>query len=164
MAENLINEQGTDTIVDNAQYIEAIEQLKANSVDKARFEALKAENKQLLDTLINGGSIEIPEVKEKVDLDALRKELFDPYCQISNLEYAEKALKLREGVLAQGGTDPFLPVGKNIAPTAEDVACAEKVAEAFKSCIEYADGNAELFTQELMRVTKDAAPMAGRRK
>ena len=45
------NNQVTDTSVD---YISAINEIKQNSVDRAAYDKLRAENKQLLDTLVNG--------------------------------------------------------------------------------------------------------------
>lgn len=148
----------------NEQYIEAIKTLKANSVDKEKYDALMLENKQLLDSLINGQEIQVAQEKPTVDVDALRKELFNPDAQLTNLEYATKTLQLRDALIENGNEDPFLPVGKNISPTVDDVNKAERVAEALKSCIEYANGDSQIFTQELMRITDDAMPMAGKRR
>ena len=60
--------------------------------------------------------------------------------------------------MKQGAPDPFIPIGKNIAPTAEDVQKAENVVNAVRSCLEYADGDSEAFTNELQRITVDAMP------
>ena len=54
-----------------------------------------------------------------------------------------------------GGIDPFLPIGNRISPTKEDIETANRVAEAFQSCIDYAEGDSQLFTQELQRITND---------
>lgn len=156
--ENITN-QVNEEAPDNAQYIEALEQLRANSVEKNRYEALKSENKRLLDTLINGGTIEPPNVKEETDIAGTRAALFKINGNLSNLEFAQKAIELREAIMERGGVDPFLPDGKIIKPTLEDVQKANKVAEVIKHCIDYADGNSELFTQELMRNTNDAMPI-----
>lgn len=160
MDENLSNVQGTNTEIDGAQYIEAIEQIKANSVSKDKYAKLEAENKKLLDSLINGGQIEQPKAKTAADINALRKELFNPDAQLSNLDYAKKALELREALIENRQPDPFLPWGKNISPTAEDVQKANKLAEALQSCVDYADGDSDIFTSELMRITTDAIPTA----
>ena len=40
-----------DTQVD---YIEAIKNLKQNTVDRSKYDELKAENKKLLDSIVNG--------------------------------------------------------------------------------------------------------------
>lgn len=152
------NEPSIDVEKDGTQYIKAIEELKANTVEKEKYEALQNENKQLLDALINGSQIELPGKDDSVDVAALRKELFDHNGQLSNLDYATKAVQLRDAIIDQGGVDPFLPIGKNISPTVEDVTKAARVAEALKSCIEYAAGDSQIFTQELMRITNDAMP------
>lgn len=147
----------------SAQYIAAIKELKENSVDKAAYQKLQAENKQLLDSLINGGQVNIEQPREQVDVQALRNKLADIDHDMTNLEFAETALKLRDAVMENGGNDPFLPYGHNISPTAEDVEAAERVASVFKECIDYAQGDSQLFTQELMRRTKDAMPITRRR-
>ena len=147
----------------SAQYIAAIKELKENSVDRATYQKLKDENKQLLDSLINGGQVSIAQPKEEVDVQALRNKLADTDHDMTNLEFVETALKLRDAVMEQGGNDPFLPYGHNISPTSEDVEAADRVASVFKECIDYAQGDSQLFTQELMRRTKDAMPITRRR-
>lgn len=143
---------------DTNNYIEAIKEIKANSVSKQAYEKLKEENKQLLDSLINGKEIELPKQKEPVDIDKLRSKLFDEDRPLSNLEYVSNALKLRDELLERGERDPFLPYGQNISPTDEDIIKADRVATVMKECLEYADGDSELFTNELMRRTNDAMP------
>ena len=44
-------------------------------------------------------------------------------------------------------------MGAQISPTAEDVQVAEKVAQIYQECVDYADGDSALFTQELQRRT-----------
>ena len=75
----------------------------------------------------------------------------------NNLEYIKLALELRNTLIAKGETDPFLPVGSQISPTADDAEKAEKVAQVYQECIDYADGDSALFTQELMRRTNTSA-------
>ena len=144
---------------DTNNYIEAIKEMKANSVDKAAYDKLKEENKQLLDALINGGQVTQELQKEPVDIDSLRKRLFGGEAELSNLDYMKTALELREALLDQGSPDPFLPYGQNIAPTDEDIRTADRVAEAIKSCIDYADGDSEIFTNELQRIMVDTSPV-----
>ena len=143
---------------DTNNYIEAIKEIKANSVSKQAYDKLREENKQLLDSLINGKEIELPKQKEPVDIDKIRSKLFDEDRPLSNLEYVSNALKLRDALLERGERDPFLPYGQNISPTDEDIIKADRVATVMKECIEYADGDSELFTNELMRRTNDAMP------
>lgn len=143
---------------DTNNYIEAIKEIKANSVSKQAYDKLREENKQLLDSLINGKEIELPKQKEPVDINKIRATLFDENRPLSNLEYVSNALKLRDELLEKGERDPFLPYGQNISPTDEDITKAERVATVMKECVEYADGDSELFTNELMRRTNDAMP------
>ena len=67
-------------------------------------------------------------------------------------------MKLREALLEKGEKDPFLPYGKNIIPTDEDIATADRVARVLQECVDYADGDSDIFTNELQRITVDTAP------
>ena len=145
-------------VVDNTDYIEAIQTLKQNSVDKAKYEALRLENKKLLDAVVNGQPGQEEQVvskHSKEQIDDLRNDLFNSPRELNNLEYITKAMELREALIENGEPDPFLPVGKQISPTRDDLEGAEKVAQVYKECIEYADGDSEVFTNELMRRTRD---------
>lgn len=153
---NSVSQQ--ENLDDTSQYIEAIKEMKANSVSKQAYEKLKEENKQLLDSLINGKEIEIPKQREPVDINKIRSKLFDADRPLNNLEYVSNALKLRDELLERGERDPFLPYGQNISPTDEDIIKADRVATVMKECIEYSGGDSELFTNELMRRTNDAMP------
>jgi len=145
--EILTNETGT--VVDNTDYIAAIQELKQNSVDRSKYDQLKAENKKLLDSIVNGASVEIPVVEEKKSIAELREAYLKE--DQSNLEYISNALKLREALIQAGEPDPFLPVGSQIMPTDEDVATANKVAAVLKECVDYAEGDSSVFTNELQR-------------
>ena len=149
----------TGTVEDTTtDYIEAITQLKKNSVDRSEYDKLRAENKRLIDTVVNGlpGQEEQVVVKHsKEQIDDLRNELFNSPRELTNLEYVTKAMELREALIENGEPDPFLPVGKQISPTRDDLEGAEKVAQVYRECIEYAEGDSEVFTNELMRRTRD---------
>lgn len=149
---------------ENIDYIETIKQLKQTTVPKTELEKLQAENKKLLDTLLEGGEMEAAaSTAQKRTPDEIRKELFgEDADNFTNLQFAQKAIELREAILDEGGIDPFVPQGSKIIAEDTDFAAAEKVAEALKSCIEYADGNDEVFTNELMRITADIAPVSTR--
>lgn len=149
--EKKINEQGEDMTED---YLEAIKQLKENSVDRSKYDALKAENKKLLDAVVNGQEINVQEKEtQKRDVQTIREELFNK--EHNNLEYVTLSLELRNALIAEGKPDPFLPYGRQISPTREDEEIAEKVAQVYQECVDYAEGDSELFTNELMRRTKD---------
>ena len=149
----------TGTVEDNTQdYLAAIKELKENSVNRSEYEKLRAENKKLIDAVVNGqpGQEEQVVVKHsKEQIDDLRNELFNSPRELNNLEFITKTMELREALMENGEPDPFLPVGKQISPTRDDIEGAEKVAQVYKECIEYAEGDSEVFTNELMRRTRD---------
>ena len=137
---------------DTNNYIEAIKEMKANSVSKDAYKKLQEENKKLLESLIAGETIEAPKttVEEKVDLNALRKHLDETE---SPIDYCKTSLKLHEETLKQLGYNDYLPNGKKIRPTKEDEEKANLFIEQVKECIDYADGDDQLFIQELQRRT-----------
>lgn len=163
MGEKNLNENvesGENDDLSGVDYIAAIKDLKENSVSKSDYAKLQEENRKLLQSLVNGESLQQP--VEDVDVMKLRKELFSDSSDLSNLEYMTKVMQLRDAIIDGGGTDPFLPYGKKIMPTDEDIATANRVGECIKECIDYADGDSAVFTAELQRRMIDTAP--GRRK
>ena len=142
-----------EEVNDSVDYIEAIKEIKQNSVDREAYNKLREENKRLLNSLVNGESIDVKK-EEPVNIDELRDKLFNK--ESTNLEYISNALKLREELMKQGKPDPFLPAGKNIIPTEEDIKTANRVAKVLQECVDYADGYSNVFTNELQRVTVDS--------
>lgn len=144
-----IKESVTGTeVVDNTDYIAAIKELKENSVDRSKYDALKAENKKLLDSIVNGTEVALPK-EEKKSVEELRAAYLKE--DQSNLEYITNTLKLREAIIAEGKPDPFLPIGEQIMPTDSDIATANKVAQVLQECVDYAEGDSAVFTNELQR-------------
>ena len=137
---------------DTNNYIEAIKEIKANTVSKDAYKKLQDENKKLLESLIAGETIEAPKttVEEKVDLNALRKHLDEAE---SPIDYCKTSLKLHEETLKQLGYNDYLPNGKKIRPTKEDEEKANGFTEKIKEGTDYADGDDQLFIQELQRRT-----------
>lgn len=153
MAENE-NLNSVSGEVENTDYIAAINELKQNSVDRAKYDQLRMENKRLLDSLVNGTpNEEVQKAEPKKSIEELRTAWNKP--DQSNLEYIQNTLNLRNALIESGQPDPFLPVGKQIMPTNEDIEAANRVAKVFEECIEYADGDSSIFTNELMRRTVD---------
>ena len=140
----------TGTEVDDMtpDYLAAINELKQNSVDRSKYEEHRAENKKLLDSIVNGTEVAQP-VEEKKSVEELRAAYLKE--DQSNLEYITNALALREALMAEGKPDPFLPIGEQILPTDEDVATANKVASVLQECVDYAEGDSNVFTNELQR-------------
>lgn len=151
--ENNVTSQTTETI-DNNQYIEALNQLKANSVDKAEYDKLKAENKKLLDSIVNGTEVALP-AGEKESINDLRTKLINSNDEgMSSLEYTKVALKLRERLIEEGEEDPFVPHGTQYSPTQMDYDRANRVAAILQDCVDNADDDDATFLAELNKRTK----------
>lgn len=155
------NQNPTEQTQNSAtEYIEAIKQLKATTVSKEDYDALQAEKKQLLDSLINGGDNTGTQQTEAPDYETIKKEARNKLfggdgAELSNLEYCKTALQLREAVLQTEGIDIFVGSGHQLSPTSEDYEKAQHVAEVMQACIDEAGGNSALFTAHLMDQTVD---------
>lgn len=136
-----------------AEYINQINDLKSKTVSREEYERIKNDNKELAKALINGTGANIPGItipEEKPDLDDLRKKLFTKKSK-NDLEYFTNLLALRDGVMADGQPDPFLPINREFRATAQDEADAERIATQIKEAIEYADGDPAVFSNDLRR-------------
>lgn len=146
------------TIVENEieqDPIDIITDLRNNTVSKNEYDKLKAQNSKLLQALAKGEQINVQQ-NDVVDVDKLRRELYASDAKpLSNLEYAQKTLQLRKAIMDAGGVDPMVPSGVMIAPTQEDYACANNLAQVLQDCIDAANGDSGIFTAELQRRTRD---------
>lgn len=136
---------------------ELIKEMKENSVDKAKYDALQKDMNDLVKSVLNGEGLKSASDETKRTADDIRKEMFDENGKLTNLEFAKDALELRELLMKEGKPDPFLQTGTNVEITSDDIAKANNLAECLKHCVEYANGDSETFTVELMRLTKDIA-------
>jgi hypothetical protein len=148
--EILTNEAGDQMSNDSVDYIKAINEMKQNSVSKEQYSKLQADNKRLLDALVSNKQIDIPEEKP-VNVDELRAKLFKNEQGLSNLEFIDTALQLREALIARGEPDPFLPIGSKVQPDYDMVEKAETVAKCLKEIVDFADGDSGIFNAEYQR-------------
>lgn len=140
---------------ENTDYIAAIKELKQNSVDRSKYDQVVAEKKALLDALVNGEEIEASKQPSR-SIEELRQEMFKSNSGLSNLEYAKDVLELRKALMAKGEPDPFLPTSRKYIPHDEDYQTAQKVADVIQECIDYAEGDSDVFTNELQRRMVDS--------
>lgn len=159
------SESGQGGAQEASEYLKAVEQLKKNTVSKEAYDRLREENKTLIKGILDGTAVptaNTEEQKSDIDVAKLRKELFSEDNDMSNVEYIAKALELRRGIMEQGGQDPFLPSGSKVVPTQEDIEAANRVASVYQECVDYAQGDTDIFTNELMRRTVDIGPTVKR--
>ena len=69
--DNIIESEQENVGADN-DYIEAIKEMKANTVSKEDYNKLKEENKKLLQAVVNGETIEL-EKQKPVDIKEIKK-------------------------------------------------------------------------------------------
>lgn len=153
----VIESESEQNNVDGVDYISALNDMKKNTVSKEAYNKLAAENKRLVQSLVNGEEITIQE-KEPVNVDEIRKKLFNTDTQLNNYEYVKAALELREELIRRGEKDPFLPSGSKVMITQDMIDTAERTANVLKDCIDFADGDSGIFTAELQRRTIDVMP------
>ena len=151
--ENVVVEDNTN------DYIDQIKKLKENSVSRDDYDKLKADNKKLIDALASGTQIDVvePKVSAVDKINELRKKLFGKGNNLDNLEYCKTAVELRDALIENGDRDPFLPFGHEVVATDSDYESANRVANVMRECIDYADGDPDIFTNELQRRTVDVA-------
>ena len=150
-------------------YIEAIQNLKDNTVSKEQYEKLRAENKKLLNAVLNDQKAEKEEPVETVeqlqnDLRTIKSELANAQEKgMSNLEFTSKALKYREKAMKLGLQDPFVP-NTPTGPEENDFRSAERVAEVLQKCVDEAKGNPATFRNLFEQAVRDDSKIPIKRK
>lgn len=143
----------TGIAVDKQQtdYITAIKELKQREeAAKSEAEKLKSENKRLVNEVLNGDPSSIKSVEVQLPKSSdIVKQLKNE--NLSNREVVEIMLQLREACKAENKPDPFVPVGRQISPTDDDIKSAEKVAGIYKEMLDEANGDDAVFNNELQR-------------
>ena len=131
-------------------YLEAIKSLKENSVDRSKYDELRAENKKLLQAVVNGQTLEVEAVQPKVDIQELRNKLFNNSEQ-TNLEYVTNVLNLRKALIESGEEDPFVPQGSQYNPTQADYEKANRVATVLQEMVDISEGDPNVFRNEYQK-------------
>lgn len=142
---NVIETAPNTTETNGAQhYIDAIRDLQKNSVSRDKYNKLEAENKQLLDTLVNGGTIEQVNVEPERTVVDLRKTIADSdKTKLSAYDFIKTSLELREKVMAESGDDIFAKDNSY-----EARAKADRTAAVYQECLDIAKGDKDLFQRE----------------
>ena len=151
MADEL-EKRNEETVVDNTDYIAAIKELKENSVDKGKYDTLKAENKKLLDALVNGSDIDTqssqPELGTRLEYyKAYKENKFN-----TDLDYWTNFLNLREATIKEYGRDPLVtgnygltPEGEKVEPAYGEAEAMDNLCNGIAQMIDEADGDPNVF-------------------
>lgn len=149
-------EEENKTTTAETDYIEKLTELQANSVSKAEYEKLRADNKRLLDAMFSGTTVPVEEPKPEepqVDIQALRNELYGGHFDGTDLEYTTKVLQLRKAIMATGAPDPAVCNGIKTEATEYDYENAQSICDQLQEVVDYAQGDPGVFRAELLRRT-----------
>jgi hypothetical protein len=130
--------------------VKALKELQENTVPKEEYLKVMKQNKELWEKALNRGK-PFEEEKKSPTIKELREDLYGGKKDLTNLEYCTKTLQLRKEIMEQGGTDPFVPVGRKIKASSADLITAEKIANELQDCIDAAGGDPIAFNNELRR-------------
>lgn len=160
MTEEMTNqEQGLEQ-----DYLAQIQEMKKNSVSREAYDKQLEENRKLLNAIVKGEQLDKEETKEEKKTISELREAFVNTRYPSDMEWLMSAVNLRDALIDKGDEDPAVPQGHKISATREDYESASRVAEGFKYCYEYANGDPEVFINELQRITKDVVIPGVRRR
>ena len=164
MLEEFNHEAGNEMSNDGVDYIQAINEMKQNSVSKEQYNKLQNENKKLLDALVSNKQLDVAEEKPKLSVADAKKE-FVQVCEngCTQLEFFEKALALRTAVLDAGGPDPFLPTGSKVQPSYDQIERQNIIHEGLQEMIDFAEGDPGIFNAEYQRRVIDTMPAPTRK-
>lgn len=168
MQENPNLEQEQEEQQEDVDYVQAIKELKANSVPKEKYEKVVKQNKELLDSVLNGKEVKVPQNESAEDkrnkLKTLSKEMAQAQDKgMTNLEYVTKALEYRKTAISLGLQDPFLPNGP-MGPTELDISSANKTAEVLQSLVDKSEGNPTVFRNLFTQTVRDDPKIPLRKK
>ena len=141
--ETITNEQ------DNTVYIQTIQELKENSVDRKIYDKLKGERDMLIKSLANGDTLEASKDVQVRSLADCKADFLTK--TTSQCEYMERVLALRDAAMREGQSDPFVAEGHHVKPTAYDYQRAQEIADIYRECLDYADGDDQIFMNEINR-------------
>lgn len=134
---------------DNTVYIQTIQELKENSVDRKVYDKLKGERDMLIKSLANGDTLETSESVQVRSLADCKADFLTK--TTSQCEYIEKVLALRDAAMREGQPDPFVAEGHHVKPTTHDYQRAQEIADIYRECLDYAGGDDQIFMNEINR-------------
>lgn len=149
-----------EDVVDNTDYIAAIKELKQNSVSKDKYDALAAENKKLVDALVNGEELETDnedEIGPRLDYyKAYKENKFN-----TDLDYWKNFLALREATIKEYGKDPCVtgnyglsPEGERVEPAYGEAETIDQQLSIISDMINEADGDPAVFSTLMQSALK----------
>ena len=143
-----------DEPTDAISYAEALKKVRETTVPREEYDKLNADHQNLLKLTMDNRQLHQEDPEEPVKIEDLRKDLLSE--RLTNYDFAEKALKLREETIKQGKPDPF------VSPTSdryeEDAKDAKRVADLLKETLDFCKEKPWLFSAVLTSVKLCSLP------
>ena len=134
---------------ENLAYINAIQDLKENSVDRKLYNKMKEERDALIQSLANGETLTPVGATQERTLAECR-EAFTTKTK-SQCQYLENLLALREAAMKEGQPDPFVATGHHVNPNQYTYQRAQEIADIYREVLDYADGDDKVLVNEIQR-------------
>lgn len=159
-------EPGPTPAMTAEQYLQKLQEIRAGTVPREEYDRLARENRILV-----AAAAQQPSMGTGRQDRPSRKDLIEKVTsgkQLSNLEYAEAYLAIREDMLENGEEDPMYGV-RITSVTADDERVArdsiERVVKVLQHCVEVADGDSSVFDTEFQKnIVNDPVAMPGRKR
>lgn len=149
MAEEIketVNEEVVEEKNSAELYIDTINKMKSNMVDKTAYNKLAEENRKLANALANGEYTQEKSKEKEVSVDELEDKI--KHCKgKSDLELAQNVLKLRSARLAVDPKDDIF-VNQESAK-ASDYANAQALADDLQEIINDSNGDVMVFASRI---------------
>lgn len=155
----MVTEEKNETAItqENSNVLEAQalnELKKRNDVLAAQNADLQEAKRKYYDAVINGNTVEEVAPKERT-VKEIRDDLISKQEKgCTNLEYAQLVVELDDACRREQGQSCFLPKGRDVTVTADEAMLSEKFPAVLKECIETAEGDPDIFNNELKRHMK----------
>ena len=156
MADEMTNqEQGMEQ-----DYLAQIQEMKKNSVSREVYDKMRDENKRLLEAIVNGEQLE----QKQAETPKMRTpdEVYQDFVVSdkprSDIERAKLWIEYRESCKAAGEPEPYVSNRKK--PSAAELESIDNTQRVLEHCLEYSNGNEEIFSTELKRLLIDTNPYA----
>lgn len=163
MAEEIITDGVVEDANETQKYLDTIADLKKNSVSRQEYDKIRNENKTLLEAIVNGRTADDAAADSTTPTPTtqdLRNKIFGKEAEdLSDIEFVSGLLDLRDKLLEEEGIDYMAPTGGQIAADYNDLQTSQKAYNALRHCLEVADGDNDIFIQEITRITNDVMPI-----
>ena len=154
-------QQKKEVAPEDKTLLDAYNELKENTVSKKEYDRVLKRNEELTQALINNDRLEEDNKPKESNLDKIKRltnELYsDKRTDMTNLEYCQKTVELRDSIIAEGGRDPFLPTSGENKDSYANQQTAEKVANGLRKMVEDANGSPEAFNSLYQARVEDVA-------